>query len=107
MRSRLALAGMYVHLLVAVAAADGTAPVELALALGGAADARRVVASTAAHHPAVVCAAGCPVAEAPRRPHGSCGGTEHQRISVSDRNETRLMLNSCFETKVLPDTTGN
>jgi len=38
-RSRLALTGVHVNLLVAVATVDGAAPVELALALGGAADA--------------------------------------------------------------------
>lgn len=37
-QSRLALAGVHVHLLVAVSAVHGAAPVELALTLGGPAD---------------------------------------------------------------------
>ena len=37
--SRLTLAGVHVHLLLAVAAVHGAAPVELALTLGGARDA--------------------------------------------------------------------
>lgn len=68
-RSRLALAGVHVDLLVAVAAVHGAAPVELALALGGPADPRRVVASAAAHHLAAVHAARRPVTDPPPRPH--------------------------------------
>ena len=59
---------MQVYLQVAVLAAHGAAPVELALALGGAADARRVVAPPAAHDLTAVHAAGRPVAHAPARP---------------------------------------
>lgn len=68
-RSRLALAGVHVHLLVAVSAEHGAAPVELALALGGAADPGRVVTPAAAHHLAAIHAAGCPVADTPPSPH--------------------------------------
>lgn len=70
-RSRLALTGVHVDLLVAVTAVDCTAPLELALALGCAADARRVVATATAHHFAAIYTSGCPVADpptCPRRP---------------------------------------
>lgn len=63
--SRLALAGVHVHQLVAVSAAHGAAPVELALALGGAAHPQRVVAAAAAHDLAAVGGTGRPVAEPP------------------------------------------
>lgn len=66
--SRLALTGVHVDLLVAVPAAHGAAPVELALALGGPADPRRVVAPTAAHHLAAVDAARGLVADPTPRP---------------------------------------
>lgn len=68
-RSRLALAGVHVHLLVAVSAEHGAAPAELALALGGAADPGGVVTPAAAHHLAAVHATGCPVADTPPGPH--------------------------------------
>lgn len=68
-RSRQALAGVHVHLLVAVSAEHGTAPVELALALRGAADPGRVVTPAAAHHLAAVDAGGRPVADTPAGPH--------------------------------------
>lgn len=63
--SRPALAGVHVHQLVAVSAAHGAAPVELALALGGAAHPQRVVAAAAAHDLAAVGGARRPVAEPP------------------------------------------
>ena len=62
--SRRTLAGVNIHFLVAVAAVHLTAPVELALAFGGAADARRVVATATAHDLAAVCATSRPVADA-------------------------------------------
>lgn len=62
--SRRALTGVNIHFLVAVAAVHLTAPVELALAFGGAADARRVVATATAHDLAAVCATSRPVADA-------------------------------------------
>lgn len=68
-RSRLALAGVHVHVLVAVPAEHGAAPVELALALGGAADPGRVVTPAAAHHLAAIHATGCPVADTSPRAH--------------------------------------
>lgn len=67
--SRLALAGVHVDLLVAVSAVHGAAPVELALALGGLADPRCVVASAAAHHLAAVHTARRSVADPPPCPH--------------------------------------
>lgn len=69
--SRLALARVHVHLLVAVSAVHGAAPVELALALGGAAHPRRVIAAAAAHHLAAVDGAGRPVADPPAGPQGA------------------------------------
>ena len=78
-RSRLALAGVHVHLLVAVLAVHGAAPVELALALGGPADPRRVVASTAAHHLTAVDAARRPVTDPPSSPHRTWRQRERQR----------------------------
>lgn len=74
--SRLALAGVHVHLLVAVSTQHGAAPVELALALGGAADPGRVVTPAAAHHLAAIHATGCPVADTPPGPHRPCHGEE-------------------------------
>lgn len=68
-RSRQALAGVHVHLLVAVSAEHGAAPVEFALALGGAADPGRVVTPAAAHHLAAIDAEGRPVADAAPGPH--------------------------------------
>lgn len=67
--SRLAFTRVHVDLLVAVSAVHGAAPVELALTLGGPADPRRVVASTAAHHFAAVDAARRLVADPTPRPH--------------------------------------
>lgn len=67
--SRLAFTGVHVHLLVAVAAVHGAAPVELAFTLGGPTDPRRVVTSTAAHHLASVHTAGRAVTNPPARPH--------------------------------------
>lgn len=63
--SCLGLTSVLVHQLLAVSAVDGAAPLELALALGDAADPGRVVASAAAHHLTAVHAAGRPVAEPP------------------------------------------
>lgn len=63
--SRLSLAGVHVHQLVAVLAAHGAAPVELALTLGGAAHPQRVVAAAAAHDLAAVGSTSCPVADPP------------------------------------------
>lgn len=81
-RSRLDLAGVHVHLLLAVAAAHGAAPVELALALGGLAVARRVVAPTAAHHLAAVHAAGRPVTHPPPGPQRACRGRRSDQCKV-------------------------
>lgn len=77
--SRLALTGVHVDLLVAVSAVHGAAPVELALTLGGPADPRRVVASTAAHHLTAVDAARRPVADPPPGSHRPWGGRERRR----------------------------
>lgn len=66
--SRLDLTGVHVYLLVAVAAVHRAAPVELALALAGLAEARRVVTPAAAHHLAAVHATGRPVTHPPSGP---------------------------------------
>lgn len=65
---------MHVHSVLALLAAHGAAPVELALALRHPADARGVVASAAAHHLAAVHAAGRLVANPAGRPWGPCKG---------------------------------
>lgn len=83
-RSRLALTGVHVDLLVAVAAVHGAAPVELALTLGSPADPWRVVASTAAHHLTAVHAARRPVTDPSSRPHRPCGQRDTEKEVVSE-----------------------
>lgn len=82
-RSRLSLAGVHVHQLVAVLAPHGAAPVELALALGGAAHPQRVVAAAAAHDLAAVGGAGRPVADSAAGAQGPWRGRQRDRVSVS------------------------
>lgn len=94
--SRLALTGVDVDLLVAVAAVHGAAPVELALALGGAADPRRVVTPAAAHHLAAVHPAGRPVTNPPPCPHRPWKKREKER-------EVSQEVEMCFKTVMTPD----
>lgn len=82
-RSRLALAGVHVHLLVAVSAEHGAAPVELALALAGLTDPGRVVTPAAAHHLAAIHATGGPVADTPPSPHRPWHGEERETDDLS------------------------
>ena len=77
--SRLPLAGVQVDLHVAVLAVHGAAPMELALTLGGAANARRVVAPPTAHDLTAVHATGRPVAHPPARPEGPWREREGER----------------------------
>lgn len=68
--------GVHVHSVLALLAAHSAAPVELALALGDAGDARGVVAAPAAHHLAAVRAPGHLAAHPARRAQGACGGNQ-------------------------------
>jgi len=63
---------VHVHSVLALLAAHSAAPVELALALGDARDARGVVPPPAAHHLAAVRPAGHLVAHATGRAQGAC-----------------------------------
>lgn len=67
---------VHIHSVLTLLAAHSAAPVELALALGDAGDARGVVAAPAAHHLAAVCPAGHLAAHPARRAQGACGGNQ-------------------------------
>lgn len=82
--SRLSLAGVHVHQLVAVLASHGAAPVELALALGGAAHSQRVVAAAAAHDLTAVSGTGRPVADPTPGTQGPCRESERERERGKD-----------------------
>ena len=72
----MSLAGVQVDGLLTVSTDHGAAPVELALALRGAADPRRVVSAAAAQHLAAVSATGRPVTLTPPRTHPAWGERE-------------------------------
>ena len=76
--SGLGLAGVDIHFFVAIPAVDSAAPMELAFALGGAAHAGRVIASTAAHDLTAVDSSRCPVAHAAASAHWSFNRTDGQ-----------------------------
>lgn len=65
---------VHIHSVLALLAAHSAAPVELALALGDAGDARGVVAAPAAHHLAAVGPARRLAAHAAGRAQGACQG---------------------------------
>lgn len=69
---------VHIHSVLALLAAHSAAPVELALALGDAGDARGVVPPPAAHHLAAVCPTGHLVAHPAGRAQGAWGRKRQQ-----------------------------
>lgn len=72
------LAGVNVHHVFAVLALHGATPLELALALGDSFDAHCVVAPSATHDLAAVCASRRLVADSPCRSQGAFGESTRQ-----------------------------
>lgn len=72
------LACVYVHGLFTVLTLHSAAPSEFALALGDLLDSRGVVASSAAHDLAAVCATWCLIADSPSCAQGTCA--EYKRV---------------------------
>lgn len=73
---------MHINGVLALLAAHGAAPVELALALGDTRDAGGVIAPAAAHNLTAVRPTRQLMAHATRRPQGACGKEARVRYTV-------------------------